>query len=118
MKVQRVYALVEVDEVELPQQPVPPRQGERWLGHQEKVGEPLLLRPEGGDESHGEIGGLSDSSHHPSDKRKGWKRVHVQVAPRMAKRILEDHLGTRELYRGSFALRLITNRSSNGEPKV
>ena len=93
MKVQRADAGVEPVEVGLPQQPVPPRQRERWLGQQkEKVSEPLLLRPEGGDQSHGEIGGLSDSSHHPSDERKGWKRVNVQVVPRMTKRILEDRL--------------------------
>ena len=97
MKVQRVDALLEAVEVGLPQQPVSPRQRERWLGQQnEKVGEPLLLRPERGDQSHGKIGGLSDSGHHPSNKRKGWKRVHVQVATRMLKRILEDRLGIQD----------------------
>ena len=44
VKVQRVDALVEAVEVGLPQQPVPPRQHERWLGQQkEKVHEPLLF---------------------------------------------------------------------------
>ena len=57
LKVQRVDALVEAVEVGLLQQPAPPRQHERWLGQQkEKVDEPLLLRPEKGDQSHGEIG--------------------------------------------------------------
>ena len=78
MKVQRVDALVEVVEVGLTQQLVPPRQRERWLCQQkEKVSEPLLFRPERGDQNHGEIGGLSDSGHHTSDERKGWKCVHV-----------------------------------------
>ena len=96
MKIQRMDALVEVAEVGLPQQPVPPRQRERWLGQQrEKVCEPLFLWPERSDQSHREIGGLSDSGHHPSDQRKGRKRVYVQVVPRMAKHILDDHLGIR-----------------------
>ena len=50
----------------------------------------------GGDQSHGEIGGLSDSSHHPFYQRKGWKRIQVQVGPRMTKRILKDCLGIRD----------------------
>ena len=97
VKVQRVDALVEAVEVGLPQQPVPPRQRERWLGQEkEKVSEPLLLWPERSDQGHGEIGGLSDSGHYPSNQRKGWKRLNVQVVPRMAKRILKDHLGIRD----------------------
>ena len=40
--------LVEAVEVGLSQQPVPPRQCERWLGQQkEKVGEPHPRRPPG-----------------------------------------------------------------------
>ena len=94
MTVQDVNTLVEAVEAGMPQQPVPPRQRKRWLGQQkEKVGEPLLLQPEGGDQGHGEIGGLSDSSHHLSEKRKGWKRVNIQIVPRMEKCILEDRLG-------------------------
>ena len=86
--------LVKAVEVGLPQQPVPPRQRERWLGQQkEKVREPLLLWPERSDQGHGEIEGLTDSGHHPPDQQKGWKCVHVQVVPRMAKCILEDRLG-------------------------
>ena len=50
MKVQLVDALVEAAEVGLPQQLVPPRQCERWLGQlKEKVHEPLLLWPERSD---------------------------------------------------------------------
>ena len=60
MKVQHVDAVVELVEVGLPQQLVPSRQRERWLDQQKKkVGEPLFLRPEGGDQSHGEIGCLN-----------------------------------------------------------
>ena len=97
VKVQCMDALVEAVDVGLPQQPVPPKQRKRWLGQEkEKIGEPLLLWPERGDQSHGKIGSLSDSAHHPSDKRKGWKSVNVQVVPRMAKHILEDRLGIRD----------------------
>ena len=96
MKVQCVDALVEAAEVGLPQQSVPPRQSERWLGQQEEVCKPLFLWPERSDESHGEIGGLSDSGHHPSDQRKGRKHVNVQVVRRMVKCILEDRLGIRD----------------------
>ena len=60
-------AVVEQVEVGLPQQPDPPRKRARWLGQQKKVGEPLFLWPEGGDQSHGEIECLPNSSHHPSD---------------------------------------------------
>ena len=58
MKVQRVDAVVELVEVGLPQQPVPPGHRERWMGQQEKVSEPLLLWPEGGDQSWRDWGSL------------------------------------------------------------
>ena len=68
MNVQRMDAIVEPIEVGLPQQPVPQRKHHRWLSEEEeKAGKPLLLRPEGGDQRHGEIGSLPDSSHHPPD---------------------------------------------------
>ena len=96
VKVQCVDAVVE-PEVGLPQQLVPPWKCHWWLGQKkEKICEPLLIWPEGGDQSHGEMGSLSDSSHCPSDQRKGWKRVQVQVGPMMTKRILEDRLGIRD----------------------
>ena len=90
-------ALVEAAEVGLPQQPVPPRERERWMGQKKKeVYEPLLFWPERGDHSHGEIGSLSDPGHHTPDERKGWERVNVQAVPSLARRILEDRLGIQD----------------------
>ena len=66
VKVQRVDAVVEPVEVGLLQQLVSSWKHHWWVGQwKEKVCEPLLLWPEGGDQSHEEIGGLSDSSHQP-----------------------------------------------------
>ena len=55
-----------------------------------------------------EIGSLSDPGHHPTNERKGWERVNVQVVPRMAKRILKDHLGIRD--KGAVQLRVEASR--------
>ena len=90
-------ALVEAVEVGLPQQLVPPGERQRWLGQQkEEVCKPPLLRPERGDQSHGEIWGLSDPSHDSPNQRKGRKCVNVQVVPRMWERILVDGLGIQD----------------------
>ena len=60
VKVQCVDTVVEPVEVGLLQTLVPPQKRRWWLGQQkEKVCEPLLLWPEGGDQSHGETGSLS-----------------------------------------------------------
>ena len=48
---------------------------------------PSLAR--GGDQSHGEIWGLSDSGHHPLDQMEGWERVHVEIVPRVAEGVFE-----------------------------
>ena len=129
MKVQCVDALVEEVEVGLPKQPVPLRKRQRWLGQQEEeVCKPTLLRPEKGNQSHGEIWGVSDLSHDSPDHRKGRKCVNVQVlhmdhafrhawACRNASSKMPWGSGTRERYRGSFALRCVANKSSNGEPQ-
>ena len=56
----------------LPEQAVPPRQGERWLGQQKnQVCEPLLLWPERPDLSHRDRRRLSDTGDHPTDQRIG-----------------------------------------------
>ena len=80
----------------LPKQTVPPREGERWLGQQKEVCEPLLLWPEGCDQSHRETRRLSDTGDYPTHQRKGRERVHVQVVPRMTECILEDGLWIRD----------------------
>ena len=92
MKVQHVDAVVEAVDVGLLQQPVPQRQSE-VVGSAEGEGRRITPPAREGDQSHGKIRGLSDSGHHPSDERKGWKRIYVQVVPRMPKRIVEDRLG-------------------------
>ena len=59
---------------------------------EEEVGEPGLLRPEGGDQSHGEIWGLSDSGHHPVDQIERWELVDVEMILRVAEGVFEDGL--------------------------
>ena len=59
---------------------------------EEEVSEPGLLRPEGGDQSHGEIWGLSDSGHHPVDQIERWERVDIKMIPRVAEGVFEDSL--------------------------
>ena len=54
--------------------------------------------------------GVSDSSHHPYYQRKGWKRVQVQVAPRMTECILEDLLGIRDMGTVQGEIRIVTRR--------
>ena len=49
---------------------------------------------------------LSDSIHHPSYQRKGWKRV--KVVPWMTERILEDCLGIRDKGTVQGMLRVVT----------
>ena len=46
----------------------------------------------GGDQSHGEIWGLSDSGHHPVDQIERWERVYVERIPRVAEGVFEDGL--------------------------
>ena len=46
----------------------------------------------GGDQSHGEIWGLSDSGHHPLNQMEGWERVHVKIVPLVAEGVFEDGL--------------------------
>ena len=106
MTVQRMDALVEATEVGLPQQPVPPRQHERWLGQQKKkVREPLLLWPERSDQSHREIGvPLTLATTLPIREKEGnvymarlsqgWQNASSKTA---------WGSGTREQYRGSPA---------------
>ena len=96
VKIQRVDAIVEPVEVGATATTGPTTEAPLVVG---SAGGGLRTTPslvKGGDQSHGEIGGLSDLSHHPSYQRKGWKRVQAQVVPRMTKRILEDRLGIRD----------------------
>ena len=91
MKVQGAIASVEPVEVGLAQKAVPQWQCQRGLGQQEEeVGEPGLLRPEGGDQSHGEVRG--HSGHYPIDQAERLKCVHVEVIPRVAEGVFEDGL--------------------------
>ena len=88
-------ASVEPTEVGLPQEVVPWRQCQGWLGQQEEeVGEPHLLRPEVGDQGHGEIWGLYDYGHYSLDEMEGRERLPVEGVPRAAAGILEDGLWT------------------------
>ena len=69
-------ASVEPTEVGLPQEVVPWRKCQGWLGQQEEeVGEPLLLWPEGGDQGHGEIWGPSDYGHYSLNEMEGRERL-------------------------------------------
>ena len=67
-----------------------------WVSRSRRSANHSFSGQTGGDQSHGEIGSISDSSHHPSDWRRERKRVQVQVVPKMTKRILVDCLGIRD----------------------